>query len=101
MWILTIFIWGTKIEIKIHQNFLPCRGWEGSVTIRLWIIGHIDDAISLEDLRFLLGTYLFNNSERGKVEEDYSAPYVAINEFGFRRTWRIKQISEGVIHRGR
>ena len=25
----------------------------------------------------------------------------AINEFDFRRIWRIKQISEGVIHRGR
>ena len=25
----------------------------------------------------------------------------AIIEFGFRRTWRILQISEGVIHRGR
>ena len=24
--------------------------------------------------------------------------YLAINEFGFRRMWRIKQISEGVIH---
>ena len=25
--------------------------------------------------------------------------YLAINEFGFRRIWRIKQIEEGVIHR--
>ena len=25
----------------------------------------------------------------------------AINEFGFRGIWRIKQISEGVIHLGR
>ena len=24
----------------------------------------------------------------------------AINEFGFRRIWRIEQISEGVIHSG-
>ena len=27
--------------------------------------------------------------------------YLAINELGFRRIWRIKQISEGVIHLGR
>jgi len=27
--------------------------------------------------------------------------YLAINEFGFRRIWRIKQIEEDVIHRGR
>ena len=27
--------------------------------------------------------------------------YLAINEFGFRRIRRIKQIEEGVIHRGR
>ena len=25
---------------------------------------------------------------------------IAINEFDFRRIWRIKQISEGAIHRG-
>ena len=24
----------------------------------------------------------------------------AVNEFGYRRIWRINQISEGVIHRG-
>ena len=26
--------------------------------------------------------------------------YLAINEFGFRSIWRIKQILEGVIHLG-
>ena len=39
----------------------------------------------------------FTNCDRSFPDKDY----LAIIEFGFRRIWRILQIKEGVVHRGR
>ena len=39
----------------------------------------------------------FSQSE---MEKYFELAINAINEFGFRRIWRIKQIKEGVIGRG-
>ena len=43
----------------------------------------------------------FNRIRQSQRPVKQNIFYLAIIEFGFRRIWRILQIEEGVIHRGR
>ena len=88
-------LWPTIIAISCHQFSFSKRGQSSNISPLKFIF--ISKGFAL---RLVLRQKL-EWTRKWPIRITYLTYYLVINDFGFLRIWRIKQIEKAVIHRGR